>query len=161
MKFDWFDISDQKRSDWAMLCEPGCYKTIERSGLPDILPEALKEKLDSALIMASGTLTGTVYYVVNANRVDYKDGAIDQQPFGLAFVGDDPIGSGCLVQHGTWSGRTTEPPEEFWQVIEESGIGHRFPLPELPEKPYGKIEELKKPSHNAAFSTVVNRLKKQ
>ncbi|MBU0647543.1 hypothetical protein KJ855_00005 [Patescibacteria group bacterium] len=161
MKFDWFDISDQKRSDWENLCEPNHYRIIEPGELPDILPKLLTNKFDSILIMASGTTTGTAYYIANGNRVDYKANAIDQQPFGLAFVGNNPIGSGCLIQHGTWQDRTTNPPDDFWEKIEESGIGNCFPLPELPESPYGKIEALKKPSYKDAFSAVIKQLKKQ
>lgn len=67
----------------------------------------LLERSDSIFIMASGTNAGTAYYMLNLNRVDFRAGAVDQQPFGIAFLGDIPAPSGVFVQHGNWGGRTS------------------------------------------------------
>lgn len=111
--------------------------------------------------MASGTALGNVYYMANGNRVDFPDNAIDQMPIGLAFVGDSPIVSGCIIQHGDWINRTIHPPDEFWQQVNASDISTFYPLSELPTESSGKITDLKIESQEYAFRNIVDALKEQ
>ena len=99
--------------------------------------------------------------MANGNRVDFSDNAVDQMPFGLAFVGDSPIASGCIIQHGDWGHRTVNPPAEFWQQVDASGISTFYPLSESPTEMSGKITNLNIDSQEHAFKNIVNALKEQ
>jgi hypothetical protein len=160
MMFDWFPISDQNPNDWLSICPPNEYRIIRPSELPNIIPQALKAKADSVLVMASGMIDGegTAFWVANINRVDFKATAIDQQPFALAFVGGHAAGSACMTQHGDWPGRTTEPPIEFWNQIRASGLGHCFSFPELPLESSGQLSTLTLSSHKSAFEVSRNQI---
>lgn len=159
-RYDWFDISKQQREEWEKLCPVNEFRVIKSLDLPSVLPKSLTDKFDSVFVMASGSMNNTVvYYMANGNRVDFKAGQIDQQPFGLAFVGPDPIPSGSLVQHGDWEERSTTPPEEFWHYVSVSGLGNSYPLSELPTNNSGSIGDLKIQSQKGAFDDLVTQLR--
>ena len=96
--------------------------------------------------------------MANINRVDNATSHVDQEPFGIAFVGSEPRGSGCFIHHGTWTGRTTKPPEGFWQTISSSGLANSYPISELPAKPAGRREELGIQSQRRAFELLIANL---
>src|SRR6266487_3764929 len=106
MRYSYFDISTENFEDWRHLCPIGEYRVLSPGSVPAIVPTGLMRKADSIVIAASGTQGGTAFYMVNINRVDHRDQAIDQQPFLLAFVGTSPVGSGVLIHHGNWTDRT-------------------------------------------------------
>jgi hypothetical protein len=165
MKYDWFDIANEDRSKWEGICPPGEYRVFSGSAvssvLAGVLPEALIGKYNSVFISGSATLDGIVYFMANGNRVDVSGSAIDQMPFGLAFVGNSISGSGCLIQHGNWVNRTTKQPRGFWDQIKNSGIDSYYPLSELPSESAGKLSDLKIDSQNIAFGKLVEVLKNQ
>jgi len=159
-KYDWFDISNEKREEWEKLCPVNEFRIVKPNQVPSIIPESLVEKFDSVLIVSSASTAGQVaYYMANGNRVDFKAGEIDQMPFGLAFVGASAIPSGALIQHGDWANRSTKPPPDFWTHVSESGIGRCYPLSELPSSSSGSIHELKIDSQHKAFDKIVSILK--
>lgn len=160
-KYNWFNIQNEQRTKWENLCRVGEYRILPSSALSGILPDELINQFVNVFIMASGTSSGNVYYMANGNRLDQKDGAIDQMPFGLGFVGNDPIASGTLIQHGNWDGRSTYPPDEFWLQVESSEFSNCFPSSEMPTETSGKITDLKIESQEHAFRYIVNALKKQ
>jgi hypothetical protein len=98
--------------------------------------------------------------MVNINRVDSADDAIDQEPFGFAFVGDSPTASGCFIHHGKWAGRAAKAPPEFWQHLLASGIHAFYPITSLPASAAGPIGELAVPSQLAAFQALIRRLRR-
>ncbi|MBN1190985.1 MAG: hypothetical protein JXA46_14615 [Dehalococcoidales bacterium] len=157
----WFDSSKINCGLLKNLCPSDEYRVIKPNELTGIIPDGLIQKADNILIMASGTATGTVIYMANINRVDEKDKAIDQEPFGLAFLSDDTTTSGCLIHHGNWDARTTRPPEEFWGNIAASGIGNCYPISEIPKNPSGSISELNISSKEGAFQAVCSKLRKE
>jgi len=161
IRYDWFNTENEDRTKWEALCPSGEYRIYPGTVLSGLLPDALISQYNSVFIMASGILSGNVYYMVNGNRVDYRDNAIDQMPFGLAFVGDGPIPSGCLIQHGDWDDRTTYPPQEFWDLVTLSGTNSYYPLSEIPVNPVGKITDLSIDSQNEAFGKLVEVFKDQ
>jgi hypothetical protein len=55
--------------------------------------------------------------MLNLNRVDPNDHAVDQQLFAIAFMGDTSAPSGVLVQHGDWEGRTSHPAAAFGKQL--------------------------------------------
>lgn len=160
MRYDYFDISAEQHTTWSRLCPVNEYRILAAGELPDILPSGLLGKVNSVLVMASGTPNGAVYYMTNLNRVDSRAQAIDQQPFGLAFIGTQAVGSGCLVQHGDWNGRTSYPPPEFWNHIQSSGLGSIYPLSVLPSDPAGPISALAHTTQGSAFNVLVSQLQR-
>jgi len=154
MKFDWFPITQENRSKWEQICPPNEYRVISGSAMPSlsaILPCELTDKYHSVVIAGSQVAGGTVYYMANGNRIDASGSAIDQMPFGIAFVGQTASGSACLIQHGDYENRTTYPPFDFWAQVKQSGIYNYYPLQELPEKAAGKLSELNIKSQLDAF----------
>ena len=99
MKYDWIDISDQERNKWEEICPPGEYRIIPASALSGVLPDSLINKYNSALVMGSASPYGNVYYMANGNRVDGADAAIDQMPFGLAFIPHSAPDSGKSLEY--------------------------------------------------------------
>jgi hypothetical protein len=138
------------------------YAVIEPAKVQELMPSfpvELLDKSDSVLIVASGDPGRIAYYMVNINRVDRKDSAIDQNPLGVAFIGDESLPSGCFVQHGEWEGRSCTPPTDFWDYIEESGLGRCYPISELPPNRSGPINDLDIESQEQAFQVVIARMK--
>jgi hypothetical protein len=160
-RYNWFNIQNEDRAKWEELCPVGEYRILPSNVLSGVLPEALIKQFSSVFIMASGTMSGNAYYMANGNRVDFPDNAVDQVPFGLAFVGNNPIASGCIIQHGDWENRTIYPPDEFWQQVAVSGISNFYPLSESPTETSGNITNLKIDSQQHAFRNIVDVLKGQ
>src|SRR5688572_13263410 len=83
-------------------CSEPWYQVIQRGQIPSVFPQSFREKLDHAVVMGSGDGSGKVYLVVNAQRVDLKAAAIDQEPFGLIFDNGVSSESGVFIHHGNW-----------------------------------------------------------
>ncbi|MCK4977748.1 MAG: hypothetical protein KAS36_12515 [Anaerolineales bacterium] len=163
MNFNWFDTSKIDRDKWNETCQPGKFTVVEPSKLGELMPTfplVLLNKSDSVLILASGSPDGVAYYMANINRVDDKNLEIDQHPLGIAFIGDEPLPSGCFVQHGDWSGRSSSPPADFWNCIQASGLGSCSPVTEIPNTTSGSIDDLQIQSQNEAFQVVVEKMSK-
>lgn len=155
MKYDYFNVDSENLDNWKKVCPPDEYRVYSRVDfqtiLPNLLPEALTNKYDSVIIAGSATQGGTIFYMVNGNRVDSSAGAIDQMPLGLAFVGNTTAGSACLMQHGSYTGRSTTPPIEFWNHVSASQIDKYYPLAEVPKEAAGKLSDMHIDSQNIAF----------
>lgn len=162
MKFDWFNVDNENLDHWKTICPPGEYRVYSKTEfqvkLPNLLPEALTNKYDSVIIAGSATQGGTIIYMVNGNRIDCSGSAIDQMPLGLAFVGNTTAGSACLMQHGSYEGRTTTPPSDFWGHVSASQIDNYYPLAEIPTEPTGKLSDLNIDSQNKAFGKLREKL---
>jgi len=76
------------------------FKVIPQEQIPSVFPKSFRAKMDHAVVMGSGDGTGKVYLVVNAQRVDTKASAIDQEPFGVVFDNGVPSESGVFIHHG-------------------------------------------------------------
>lgn len=145
------------------ICPLNEYRVIRPDELKPLklLSDALLDKMDSVLLACSGSSEDRACYMLNGNRVDFKDSAIDQMPFAFFCSGSTPLTSGSLTQHGDWSNRSDKtPPLEFWEQISSSGIGQCFPLQEMPTSPSGSIIDLKIKSQLDAFEDSVSHLKK-
>ena len=80
----WRPLSDEQRTEVEDLMPPkGSYRIWSQSQIPSIFSPSFREKMDSALAIATETSTGGTYLVAVASRVDFKDRAIDQEPFGI------------------------------------------------------------------------------
>lgn len=161
MKFNWFSISQESFNKWEDICPPNEFRVISGSSMPSlstILPPELTNKYHSVVIAGSPVGGGTIYYMANGNRIDASGSAIDQMPFGLAFVDQNASGSACLIQHGDYENRTTHPPVDFWEQVRESGIYNYYPLQELPKKSAGKLSELNVKSQLDAFEILRSQI---
>ena len=133
--------------------------TPEKAGnlIPTLSKDHL-EKADSVFIMCSGTASGIAYYMANINRVENGNLEIDQDPLGFAVFDNEPLPSGCYIQHGKWMGRTIPPPQGFSDYVLTSGLGNCFPLPTMPPNPRGSIEELQNSSEEKAFEKMIKKI---
>lgn len=158
VKATWFTLSaDQQRDLDERAKSPG-WRIVGGRELPAVFPEALREKIDSAVVVATPTSTGGTYLVYSANRVDYKPQKIDVQPFGLIVHSTGPSSSGVFLDHGNWEGRTESPPHDFWDQTERSGIGDYF-LANPPEGlREGTLDQLPK-GHRGAFDAIVRAIR--
>ena len=163
-KISWFNISSQDREEWEEFCPTNEYRIYDpetfQIRFPGLFSDELVQKSAEVFVMASGSDRGIAYYMANVMRIHEKDYAIDQEPFGLAFVGPQAYPSGCLLHHGDWPGRTTTyPPADFYDRVLNSGLGLHYPVVELPVKPSGSIHELEVESQHEAFNKVVFKIK--
>ncbi len=134
------------------------WKLLSQGSLPSILPSDLRKKVDTAVMIAAPTSTGGTYLVYNNLRVDHKAGAIDQHPFTLIVHSTGPSASGMLIHHGKWKGRTTDPPKEFWDHVNESGVGNYFYTNPPNGLSSGIVDQLPE-GHREAFERIITRIR--
>jgi len=158
MKLDWFRVSDRDAAVYRELCPANEFRVIKPAQLPGPLPTDLTNKYDSVVLLASGLSTGGVCYMINGHRVDQPVNAIDQMPFGFIDISGQAPSSGCLIQHGDWPERTSDPPPEFWAHVNASGLGNCYPISQLPTQKSGTTAELKIESQYNAFNKLVGKL---
>ena len=100
MKVNWLRLSEDQQNDLDERVKSPGWRLIRSSELPKVFPESLRQKIDSAVMVAAQTSTGGTYLVYSANRVDYKPQKIDIQPFGLIVHSTGPSSSGVFLDHG-------------------------------------------------------------
>jgi hypothetical protein len=98
----------------------------------------------------SGSNNGDTYTMFNLNRLDGPD--VDQMPLMIVYREDGP-GSGVLIQHGDYPGRTTPIPAQTKARIRTTGI---LSLSELPAAMEGTLDQLNVGSQERAFNLLVN-----
>jgi hypothetical protein len=156
MKYDYFNTENIKKEDVIATCPVNEYRVIPPQQLPFPFPQKLLRKCDSVFVTVSGGPNDVAYAMFNFNRVDGI--AVDQMPFMVGFIGEDPTVSGSLVQHGNWPGRTTYPGQGFLDNLTASGIGNCYPISELPTTTSGSIYDLKPSSQEGAWSAAIRRI---
>jgi hypothetical protein len=135
------------------------FKVIPKEQIPGVFPESFREKLDHAVVMGSGDVSGNVYLVLNARRVDLKASAIDEEPFGVVFDNGVPSESGVFIHHGDWDGRTeSRVPPHFWEHVAASGIGNYYPPPSLLPNSSGSLHEIQTTSNLSAFNQTIKTM---
>ena len=150
----WITLTSEQQAELEGCVGTAGWGMVPQSQLPIVLPEGLRAKTDSALVIVAPTSTGGTYLVTSTLRVDTKDQAIDQEPFGLIVHSTGASPMGMFLHHGDWEGRTEYPPQQFWDEVSESGIGDYFftnPPSGLLE---GTLDQLPK-GHRNAFDAVV------
>ncbi len=155
MEFSTYSISSSQCSEFdeiAQECklESG-YKYLASSEIPSAIPESLRLKMVSALLMWERTTSGCVYLVCNGIRLDKKANALDQEPFGIVVRSTGPSTSGFFIHHGTWLHRTIDISPEVRQILDSTSVGNYFPLGEVPSAPSGPLSDLSETSHEGAF----------
>lgn len=150
--------TSEQQAEFGRLAQTPGWRIVSQSELPKVFPEVFRAEIDSALIIAAPTPTGGTYLVMSAVRVDLKAQALDQEPFGLIVHSTGAGSSGTFLHHGSWEGRTTQAPPQFWDEVSRSGIGDYFfakPLSGLRE---GKLEQLSQGYRNA-FEAVIYHIR--
>jgi hypothetical protein len=156
-------LTTDKAEEIKRLCPPNTtkpwFKVIPQEQIPGVFPEPFRAKMDHAVVMGSGDASGKVYLVLNAQRIDIKAAAIDQEPFGVVFDNGRPSESGVFIHHGDWPARTVSGvPPEFWSHVTASGIGNYYPPPSLPPDCSGSLHELETTSNVYAFNQTLKAL---
>lgn len=156
MWFDWQEKPAIEFSELINLCPVGEYRVIPVGGFPTgIVSSELLAKCDSVFVLCSGTDYGRTYAMFNFNRIDGAE--VDQMPYALAFDGGDVLPSGVLIQHGSYPGRTTPLPNDYYPYVAASGT---YPLKELPQAFEGSIKDLNIGSQEEALNLTVIELTK-
>ena len=161
-KYDYSSIEIESVKNLREICPLNEFRIVCPNVIKslNLIPDSLLNKYESILIVASGSHSCEAYFMLNGNRVDFRDNSIDQMPFGFICSGTNPLTSATLTQHSDWSGRTHNPPDAFWSHLFASGIGNSYPFQEMPSNESGRINELNIQSQQDAFSDLVTELKR-
>jgi hypothetical protein len=159
LKTNWIVLTPEQQAEIDHFTPLQGWRIMPQSELPSVFPADFRAKIDSAFVIAKETPTGGGYLVFNALRVDHKDKAIDQEPFGLIVHATGASSSGMFLHHGNWEGRTEPPPPEFWDQVSASGIGDYFYTYPPAGCREGTIDQLPK-GHREAFEAVISRIRK-
>ncbi|MBU3958844.1 MAG: hypothetical protein KKE91_03180 [Candidatus Omnitrophica bacterium] len=149
MKRQFFHLEEDKVEEVRKVCKAGEYRVLNQASIPSVIPKNLKAKCPEAVVLASTCDTGVVY-CINLRRIDIKDKAIDDMPYALVAAPNNAASS-CLLHHADYEGRTTYPDNEFWQMVNASGIEEYVQLPESPPNRHGPLSELQGSSHEKGF----------
>jgi hypothetical protein len=133
-----------------------CWLTPER--YLSVIPERLKGKLPSALMMWERTDSGCTAIVCNGIRLDRRANALDQEPFGVVVYSSGASTGGVFVHHGAWANRTVAITPEVQSVLDSTTLGKYFPIGEVPSDSSGPLSDLKGTSHQGAFNTMMAQL---
>jgi len=162
MQFSIYSITSTQQAEFEELAnkrklESG-YAWLSSSEIPSAIPASLRSKMTSTLLMWERTSSGCMYLVCNGIRLDEKDNALDQEPFGVVVHSSGASPTGIFIHHGDWRNRTIPITPEVKQVLESTSLGNYFPLREVPSGPSGPLSDLSKTSHEGAFRTTVQKL---
>ena len=83
---------------------------IGAGAIPSIIPQALRQKWDSAVVVVSPT-AGAMAII--GHRIDRKAGMMDHHPFLVRFSASAPEGRGVLVDHASFDGRSLPLPSNL------------------------------------------------
>ena len=86
MKYDWSKLPTEKIDMLLELCPRDTYRVVAPDQISGLLSDSLVKKFDSVLLVSSGVYgSDAVVFMANGHRVDAKDSAIDQMPFGFGY----------------------------------------------------------------------------
>jgi hypothetical protein len=157
-KANWIRINIDQQAELTRLANCPGWTILPTSQLSGVLPPTLIPKVDSVMVVAERTSTGGTYLMLNALRID--GAKVDQQPFGLIVSSSGASSSGVWVNHGRWSGRTSDPPTGFWEHVAQSGIGGYFCANPPANARAGTLAQLSG-GHRGAFSKIMDLLRKR
>ena len=157
-KSSWVSLSSTQRDELHRFAQLPGWRLVSSESIPTIFPSAFRSKLDSGVMIAAPTSSGGTYLVFNARRVDFKDRAIDQEPFAVIVHSSGPDPSGMFLHHGDWEGRTETPYSSFWSQVDESGVGDYFLANPPSGRTSGSLDELSR-GDRGAFETAIRYLR--
>ena len=122
----WVSLTTVQQAELEPLGTMSGWQLLSRESIPSVFPRPFREKLDSALVICASAGSGSTWLVCNATRPDRPAGKLDQEPFAIILQPSGAASLGMFLHHGKWRGRTQEPPTNFWQHVDQSGIGNYF-----------------------------------
>lgn len=162
MKFSTFSISSSQVEEFEQIAKnynsSSGYKWFSSSQIPSAIPEALRNKLPSAMLMWERNSSSSAFLVFNNIRLDQKDNSLDQEPFGIVVNSSGASTYGIFIHHGDWHNRTTPITPEVLKILESTSLGNYFPLGEVLQSSSGPLTDLKNTSHEGAFNAMINKL---
>ena len=90
MKANWIRLTPDQQDELERCVPAPGWRIVPRDELPNVFPRTLREEIDSALVIAAPTSTGGTYLAYSANRLDWRDRAVDIEPFGLIVHSTGP-----------------------------------------------------------------------
>jgi hypothetical protein len=162
MKISTYSISSSQGAEFEELSkkcklEAG-YKWLSSTEIPSAIPDSLRSKMQSALLMWERTTSGSIYLVCNGIRLDKPFNELDQEPFGIVVNSSGASTYGLFIHHGNWNNRTIPITPEVRQVLDSTSLGNYFPLGEVSSNSSGALSELRRTSHEGAFKAVLQIL---
>jgi len=130
---------------------PAGFRWLDPSSMPSAVPESLRAKFVSGLLMWEQNSSGCTYLVCNGVRLDERANALDQEPFALAVRPAGTSTSVMFCHHGDWTNRTTAITAQVRDVLESTSLSNYFPLGEVPATSSGPLSALRGTSHEGAF----------
>jgi hypothetical protein len=160
LQTSWVNLSTAQQEQLGVCVEPGHWRIVPRAELPDVFPESFRNKIDSALVIAALTSTGGTYLAYSANRIDYKDQAIDIEPVGLIVHSTGASSSAVFLHHGSWPERTERPSPKVWDQLTASSVGDYFLTNPPDGRREGTLDELPK-GHRGAFDELIVTIRRR
>ena len=104
----YFTLGSTHLSEFLGLAQRGAgFFHIGGSEIPSIIPEELRQKWNSAVVVVSPTAGAMA---VIGHRIDQTAGKMDHDPFLIRMSGSTPHGNGVLIHHASFPGRSTTLP---------------------------------------------------
>ncbi len=157
-KPNWLSLTVAQQDELSLVVPSSRWRLVARAELPSVFPDRFRARIDSAIVVSTPTSTGGVYLAFSANRIDFKDRAIDIEPFGLIVHSSGPSSSGVFLHDGDWPGRTEAAPPHFWDLVGESGIGNYFHSHPPDGLRDGTIDQLPT-GHRGAFESLIREIR--
>ena len=159
MDFSTFGISSSQQDEFERIAQgvdaQSGFVWLSTGELPSAIPEELRPKLVSAMLMWEKTDSGPIYLVFNGIRLDPKANALDQEPFGLVVSSSGASTDAVFIHHGNWGNRSVPITSDVRRVLESTSLGNHFPLGEVPDMSSGSLEDLSGASHEGAFGAMM------
>ncbi len=161
MHASWINLSPQQRAEFNESFGTSGWRIISRDQLPSVFPCSLRSKVDSALVITADTSTGGTYFIVSAWRLDRKDCAFDNEPFGLIVHASGASEDGVFLHHGEWEGRTQPIPDYLLNAIDSEGVGdYLWAIPPADQNEGGLLDLVPLPRpHRGAFHSIVQEIR--
>ncbi len=143
VKAEVFALSNSQLAKFKALNPSDGFRNVDPEHLRGIIPKAPETylgKCNTVLLITSG---GTSYYSFGATIFRVDGNEIDQDQILVVVDREDPnVGRGMKLSHGDYPGRTSPQSPEFQTGLLVSGIPTTAPIPALPDKESGSLEEL-------------------
>ncbi len=154
----WVSLTTSQQDEIAKYASCPGWQILSQDSIPSVFPEGFRQKLDSAVVIGAPTSSGGTYVVFNAKRVDEKARMIDDEPFAVIVNSTGPDVSGMFLHHGDWETRTQPGPTEFWEQVDESGVGNYMFTNPPSGQSSGDLSDLPA-GDRAAFDSAVRHLR--
>ncbi len=144
--------SEWTLEQWQEYCPNFAYRVVKQNEFPPFLPNKLRAKFNSAIVVASGSATNQTF-VFQGYRID--GGELDEHQYIVSFDLSASTSYAGFVEHADYEGRTTPIPAEMQQSMSLSGVYIDFAFPRKPSSSSGSLDELIKSGLIKGFTNSV------